>query len=98
MLRRLTFLVLLAAAARAAARERASALQPVLSRQRRRRPAREAARAVRRVRRLLARRRALRLHADVAGFPELEALPRRMGARSLAVRPEDAGRAQHHEQ
>ena len=46
----------------------------------RRRPAREAAGAVRRVRHLLARRRAVRLHADVAGLPQLEAVSRRLGA------------------
>ena len=32
---------------------------------------------------------AVRLHADVAGLPQLEALSRRLGARPLAVRPED---------
>ena len=81
-----------ARAVRVGARERPAALQPVLSRRPRRRPAREAAGAVRRVRRLLAGRRALRLHADVAGLPQLEALSRRLGARPVAVRPEDVRR------
>ena len=40
---------------------------------------------------------AVRLHADVAGLPQLEAVPRRLGAGPVAVRPEDVRRAQHHE-
>ena len=62
----------------------------------RRRAAGEAAGAVRRVRRLLAGRHAVRLHADVAGLPHLEAVSRRLGAGPVAVRSEDVRVAQHH--
>ena len=41
---------------------------------------------------------AVRLHADVAGLPELEALSRRLGAGSDAVRSEDVRDEEHHEQ
>ena len=42
--------------------------------------------------------RAFRLHADVAGLPQLEALSRRLGARPVGVRSEDVRGAQHHQQ
>ena len=54
--------------------------------------------AVRRVRRVFAGRRAIRLHADVAGLPQLEALSRRLGARPVALRPGDVRLAQPHQQ
>ena len=87
-----------ARAVRLGPRERPPALQPVLSGGPRRRPARKAARAVRRVRRLLARRQAVRLHADVAGLPQLEALSRRLGARLVALRSDHLRGAQHYKQ
>ena len=44
------------------------------------------------------RRHGLRLHADVAGLPHVEALSRRLGARPVALRSEDVRLAQHHQQ
>ena len=41
---------------------------------------------------------AVRLHADVAGLPQLEAISRRLGAGPLAVRSEDVRVAEHHQQ
>ena len=87
-----------AGAVRLEPRQRASALQPVLPGAGHRRPARQAAGAVRRVRQLLARRQAHRLPAADAGVPHLEALSRRMGARHLGVRPDDAGGVECHEE
>ena len=40
----------------------------------------------------------VRLHAAVAGLPQLEALSRRLGARPLALRPEDVRVAEPHAQ
>ena len=73
-------------------RERPPAIQPVLHRRSRGRLARQAAGALRRVRRVLTRWQAVRLHADGAGLPQLEALPRRLVSRSVAVRSRPASR------
>ena len=75
-------------------RERPAALQSVLSRRPRRRAAREAAGALRRIRRHCRERHRLRLHADVAGLPHLEALSRRLGAGPVALQPQDLRVAQ----
>ena len=40
--------------------------------------------------------RTVRLHADGAGLPQLEALPRRLVTGHLAVRSDDEGREEHH--
>ena len=88
-----------ARAVRLRTRERTSAVQPVLSRRPRRRPARESCRC-----RTASSATfspdggAVRLHADVAGLPQLEALPRRLGAGPVAVRSEDVRREEHHQQ
>ena len=78
-------------------RERPPAVQSVLSGRPRRRAAREAAGALRRVRRVQRERHRLRLHADVAGLPHVEALSRRLGARSVALQPQDVRVAQSDE-
>ena len=80
-----------ARAVRVEPRERAPALQPVLPGAGNRRAAREARGALRRVRHVRGRRPPLRVHAAVAGLPHVEALPRRLGLRHLAVRPADHG-------
>ena len=56
--------------------------------------ARKAAGAVWGIRRHRRQRHRLRLHADVAGLPHLEALSRRLGAGSVALQPEDVRLAQ----
>lgn len=68
--------------------QRPAALQPALQGHARGRPAGEAAHPVRRVRRHLAGRRNAGVHAEEPGLPHLEAIPRRLGARYPAVRPE----------
>ena len=76
--------------------ERPPALRPVLQGPGDRRPAGEAPGALRRVRRDLARRPHARLPADEPGLPDLEALPRRVEGRHLAVRPADLRVGERH--
>ena len=75
-------------------RERPAAIQPVLSRRTRWRAAGEAAGALRRIRRDRPKRHGLRLHADVAGLPHVEALSRRLGAGPVALQSQDVRVAQ----